>query len=46
MLIETKNLFAVKAARIYELLSEAITEGLKTITAADARNWIRHCGYV
>lgn len=34
------------AARNYLALSEAITKALKTITGADARNWIRHCGYV
>ena len=41
-----KTHLRTKAARSYEKLSEAISEGLKTITAADARNWIRHCGYV
>ena len=34
------------AAGNYSALSEAISEALKTITAADAGNWIRHCGYV
>ena len=34
------------AARSYEALSEALTEAMKTITAADAQNWIRRCGYV
>lgn len=34
------------AARTYPALSEAISKSLKTITAADAKNWIRHCGYV
>ena len=34
------------AARNYSSLSEAISKALKTITAADAKNWIRHCGYV
>lgn len=41
-----KTYLRTKAARSYEKLSEAISEGLKTITAADAKNWIRHCGYV
>jgi hypothetical protein len=27
-------------------LSKAISKALKTITAADTRNWIRHCSYV
>jgi transposase len=31
-------------ARTYSALSEAISKALKTITAADAKNWIRHCG--
>ncbi len=34
------------AARTYPALSQAISKAIKTITAADARNWIRHCGYV
>jgi len=34
------------AARSYELLDEAISAAIKQITASDARNWIRHCGYV
>ena len=34
------------AARSYEALSEALAAAMKTITATDAQNWIRHCGYV
>lgn len=34
------------AARSYKLLDEAISAAIKEITATDARNWIRHCGYV
>lgn len=34
------------AARNYAALSEAISAGLKTITASDAANWSKHCGYV
>jgi transposase len=34
------------AARNYRALSEAISKALKTITAADAKNWLKHCGYV
>lgn len=41
-----KTYLRTKSARSYEKLSEAISEGLKTITAADAGNWSRHCGYV
>jgi len=33
-------------ARTYETLSKAISAAIKLITATDARNWIRHCGYV
>jgi transposase len=33
-------------ARTYEKLSEAISAAIKLITATDARNWIKHCGYV
>lgn len=33
-------------ARTYETLSEAISAAIKLITAADARNWMQHCGYV
>ena len=41
-----KTYLPTKAARSYQLLSEAFTKGLKTITATDAENWIRHCAYV
>ena len=34
------------AARTYEELSKAINAALLTITAADAKNWAKHCGYV
>lgn len=34
------------AARTYVALSEAVSAGLETITASDAANWSRHCGYV
>lgn len=33
-------------ARTYETLSTAISAAIKKITAADAQNWMRHCGYV
>lgn len=41
-----KALLKQAAARTYETLSEAISEALKKITAADIKNWSRHCGYV
>jgi len=40
-----KAILRQMAARSYDALSEAISNALKKITAADARNWIRHCGY-
>lgn len=33
------------AARTAEGLLEAIREALESITASDAQNWYRHCGY-
>lgn len=41
-----KALLKQAAARTYETLSEAIGKALKKITAADIKNWTRHCGYV
>lgn len=41
-----KTLLKQAAARSYETLSEAISNALKKITAADIKNWTRHCGYV
>jgi transposase len=41
-----KTFLKQAAARNYSVLSEAVSQALKTITAADASNWIRHCGYV
>ena len=41
-----KTLLKQAAARTYQALSEAISEALKKITAADTENWTRHCGYV
>ena len=41
-----KSLLKQASARTYETLSEAISNALKKITAADTENWIRHCGYV
>ncbi len=41
-----KIFLRAKAARSYEKLSEAISSAIKEITARDAQNWIRHCGYV
>jgi transposase len=33
-------------ARTREALEEAICQALLTVTAADARGWFRHCGYL
>ena len=41
-----KTVLRAAAARTYELLDESISAAIKTITTSDARNWIRHCGYV
>jgi transposase len=41
-----KAFLRATAARTYEKLSEAISAAIKQITALDAQNWIRHCGYV
>jgi transposase len=41
-----KTSLRTAAARTYEKLSEAISAAIKEITARDAQNWIRHCGYV
>lgn len=41
-----KAILKQAAARSYETLSEAISRALKKITAADIKNWTRHCGYV
>ena len=41
-----KTYLRAVGARTYETLSEAISAAIKLITATDARNWMRHCGYV
>lgn len=41
-----KALLKQAAARSYDSLSEAISNALKKITAADIKHWTRHCGYV
>lgn len=33
-------------ARTQEALDAAVTEALKTITAANAAAWFKHCGYM
>jgi transposase len=40
-----KTVLRRTAARTRLALDEAITTGLQTITAADARAWFTHCGY-
>ena len=41
-----KTYLRAAAARTYEKLSEEISAAINLITATDAQNWIRHCGYV
>lgn len=41
-----KTYLRAVGARTYETLSKAISAAIKLITATDARNWMRHCGYV
>ena len=41
-----KAILKQAAARSYDSLSEAISNALKKITAADIKNWTRRCGYV
>ena len=43
---KVKTYLRAAAARTYEKLSEAIGAAIREITALDAQNWIRHCGYV
>jgi transposase len=43
---KVKTFLRAAAARTYEKLSEAIGAAIREITALDAQNWIRHCGYV
>lgn len=40
-----KQFLRAAKARTAEALDQAITEALKTITAANAAAWFRHCGY-
>lgn len=41
-----KTYLRAVGARTYETLSMAISAAIKKITATDAQNWMRHCGYV
>ena len=41
-----KEFLRAKAARTRELLDQAITEALDSITPQDAKGWFAHCGYV
>lgn len=41
-----KTCLRAAAARTYDKLSEEISAAIQMITAHDAQNWIRHCGYV
>jgi transposase len=40
-----KQFLRAAKARTAQALDQAITEALKTITAANAAAWFRHCGY-
>jgi transposase len=40
-----KTALRAAKARTREALETAIRQALETVTAADARNWFRHCGY-
>jgi len=40
-----KQYLRAAKARHAEALDQAITEAIKTITAANAAAWFRHCGY-
>ena len=40
-----KQCLRAARARTVEALDQAISEALKTITAANAAAWFRHCGY-
>jgi transposase len=40
-----KTFLRAAKARTREALDEALTNVLRTITAADARGWFAHCGY-
>jgi transposase len=40
-----KTALRAAKARTREALETAIRQALETITAADARNWFKHCGY-
>ena len=41
-----KEFLRAKAARTRELLDQAITEALDSITPQDAKGWFAHCGYM
>jgi transposase len=40
-----KTALRAAKARTREALETAIRQALETVTAADARNWFKHCGY-
>lgn len=41
-----KTFLRVAKARLRPALEQAVGDGLRTITAQDAKGWFRHCGYV
>jgi transposase len=40
-----KTFLRAAKARLVPVLEQAVGEGLRTITAQDAKSWFRHCGY-
>ena len=40
-----KTVLRAAKARLGSVLEQAVGDGLRTITAQDARNWFRHCRY-
>jgi hypothetical protein len=45
-LSKIKTALRTAKARTREALDMAVQKAMETVTARDARNWFRHCGYV
>jgi transposase len=45
-LSKLKTALRAAKARTREALDTAVQKAMETVTAIDARNWFRHCGYV
>jgi transposase len=43
---KVKTVLRTVKARTREALDTALSQALATVTAVDAHNWFRHCGYV